>query len=341
MECKCGSKNLFVYWGNGDYLSVNITDGVAYFRDPSEKEMYFNTRYPCSFFCRDCNEFSNTEEILEEIISRKIDHKEITLDLDHTLICTGMDIEDQDFDITYKGNKFSGKKRPYLNKFLEYCEERFDKINIFTASMPEYAHEVIKNLGISKGKLGFVKTVKDTFLARTIKFDREYIKKMNDSLIVEDKPHVVEGYNNSIIKIKPYYGCDNDEELLRVIEVLNQEETIVKLPKLFSGKLEFFLRGLSIEINDLTMDNIKEVLSIEPSTQEELRELPHTTTYSKPIMTFSNNEIKIVFNDVNSYEKYLELTRILKTKGRIVSKHRWDKSFIIKDRKTKSMIGDF
>ena len=250
-------------------------------------------------------------------------------------------LEDQDFDITYKGNKFSGKKRPYLNKFLEYCEERFDKINIFTASMPEYAHEVIKNLGISKGKLGFVKTVKDTFLARTIKFDREYIKKMNDSLIVEDKPHVVEGYNNSIIKIKPYYGCDNDEELLRVIEVLNQEETIVKLPKLFSGKLEFFLRGLSIEINDLTMDNIKEVLSIEPSTQEELRELPHTTTYSKPIMTFSNNEIKIVFNDVNSYEKYLELTRILKTKGRIVSKHRWDKSFIIKDRKTKSMIGDF
>jgi hypothetical protein len=90
----------------------------------------------------------------------------LVLDIDHTLLCTSVNLEEfQNVDIyspeylsvrsriysgqiNYEGNNFSywGILRPHLTEFLQYCFKRFQLVIIWSAGEKRYVHEMVKIL---------------------------------------------------------------------------------------------------------------------------------------------------------------------------------------------------
>lgn len=213
MKCeKCGSdkliaKQMITSFRSNIYYYVN-TKWVS--ENPMLKGYNSN---PAHVICFDCHNYIKKDMVLTEVHIPKMDHPEITLDLDATLFHTEYysinDKVPEELKMLYNfkidNTTYYTRKRPYLDQFIEYCIKSFDTINIFTSASTDYANHLIELLKIPKDKMGYIKTRPYTVCDRSIKeFERLHLKRINNSLIIDDQPLVYDGFNNLIYKIPPF-----------------------------------------------------------------------------------------------------------------------------------------
>lgn len=325
MKCKkCGSTKLMAY-NHRDFKSIMYYNSQKWIlQSPTTNYIYYNSKYSYYVRCLECHsdvDYQNTF-IFDKVYKPKIEHKEIVLDLDGTLFYhnpywqhewTKWDIE---MKIPDRDRTIKQIKRPYLDQFIKFCCERFEKINFFTSAEQWYAEILIKNLNIPKDKLGFIKTRKDTVRCRPITFEWELIKRLNNSFIIEDNFQVIEGYNNVVYEIKEYISRDpeKDDALLKLIDFIKtHKEEKITFPKKANIKFELFLRNMEINTKDMPIKIMKkiekEVVSI---TKEEMIEGKISTNLEAfPYSENSNDGMEFIFADLN-YENYLKLFQIIK-----------------------------
>lgn len=327
-KCFCGSSHLRAY---NPYQHDNIyylVDGKWVLSDPSLKSYFFSTKRPFLVKCMDCGNDWDEKDIFPQI-SPRLDHKEIVLDLDHTLFYTEYLSYTDGFDHTFTldGIAYYIFKRPHLDTFMKDLVERFDKINIYTASTRDYATELINLLNIPSDKLGYIKTRENCVLDRSISFEREYLKIMDNSLMIDDKPLVVHGYNNRVVAIKPYYLDKNDKELLSVLDLLKKKSKDLNQPKFFNGEVNLYLKDIHISFRKLPWDLYKEILKIPTLGQEELNQNQFIrTSYRDPYFVYDQGRGVFSFVDL-SYENYLKIYKLVKeyTSHKVIEKDHFDK----------------
>ena len=124
--------------------------------------------------------------------------------------------------------------RPSLHIFLKYAFSNFN-VAIWTAAGEDYANDIVDKMGIDKSKLMFFYTERNC----TPKYEYDgsgkgshisYYKNisklkkkgydMNQVLMVDDKPQYIDSYGN-VIRIKPFLGDSNDQELLKLMKYLD------------------------------------------------------------------------------------------------------------------------
>lgn len=337
MKCKCGSSKLRAYNPeNLDYILYYVNNRWV-LSDPSIKS-YFNSQKPFYIDCMSCWNYSKHDKLesIPEMISPSLDqYKEITLDLDHTLF----HIDDQkdekhEADFTFKFEAYEGyfityyaHKRPYVDQFIQTLCEKFEKINIFTAAQPAYADVLVKSLNIPQNKMGYLKNITSTQLERGLEFERQYLKPMENSLVVEDKPLVIKGYNNTVIKVRDYFYVlkEKDQELLRVLKLLSQKEKIIKAPNKMNGEISLLVRSHVIKIKDMPYEKYKELLKIKTKTKDELNKQHIIYQESPPSFCYKNNKGEFTFTDL-SYDNYVRLFNLIKkyTKNNLLSEKEYN-----------------
>lgn len=175
--------------------------------------------------CLNCNFKFKIKKLENQILPKTTGFKEIVLDLDNTLICTEFqDYYGCDFSFNLDGTDYFVFNRPNLKEFLDFCCSNFDKVNFFTASTREYATNIINNLPIDSNKIGWVKTREDCVIDYSlISGEKEHMKFLEDCLIVDDRIDVYSGFN-TILMINPFFAWNEDNELEKIINLINREE---------------------------------------------------------------------------------------------------------------------
>jgi TFIIF-interacting CTD phosphatase-like protein len=171
-----------------------------------------------------------------------VDKKLLILDLDETLIfAEEMPLaRNADFLV----GQFFVYKRQYLQEFIKFCTGNFD-VAIWTSSTRNYAAKIVEEIFPNPNELAF-------FWSRercTIKYDEElqetYFEKMMSKvrkrgydlkkvIVVDDSPEKWRNSYGNLVRIKPFFGEIDDNELKRLIiylERLNSTENIRKTEK--------------------------------------------------------------------------------------------------------------
>lgn len=345
MKCQCGSSKLQAYnTQNLDYILYYVNNQWVV-SDPAIKSHFFSSQRNFTIKCFDCNKTQSINNI-DKVVSPTLNHKEITLDLDHTLFHVeyAWELESYDFTFSIKSDygliKYYVCKRPHLDEFIKFLESRFEKINVFTAASESYAQELVKSLNISSDKMGYLKTIKDTVNERALHFEKEYMKFMENSLVVEDKPLVVKGYNNQIIKVVPFhYYSKKDDELLKVIKLLSKKEKVISQPEKMSGEITLFVRDLKISFKDMPFELYSKILDIKSKTKDELNQLYILVQESNPSFEYKNKKGSFSFTDL-TYENYLQLYNLISvyTDYKLLSDREYDQFLIDRIQKVKNRM---
>lgn len=321
MQCRCGSEKIKAHTlGDLDYI-LNQVDGRWILTDPRITAHYFSTRRPWEFTCMDCKEAWADKRFNPVFCSPAVTHDEIVLDLDHTLFYVeyyDKDSETHDLKFDFKfvapdKRTYVVTKRPYLKEFLEACFARFKKINFFTAATDWYANKLIGSLNIPQEKLGFIKHQDHTVRGRPVTFDWELLKPMDNSLVVDDKAVVIEGFGNVIFRVRPYFPAepDKDDELKQVAELFQKKESVIEPHSVVSGEVELMLRDMTIPFENLPIAALSDLLKIPPCSQAELKKLPVTTSFYEPWAEVRSGKAIVGFSEL-TYENYLKLVAVLK-----------------------------
>lgn len=330
MKCKlCNSTKLMARqhlssFADNDnfYHQVNINENLKWVSENPILKSYNST--PCYIYCLECNSSIEKDYKIDEFVVPKITQTEIVLDLDHTLFLVSYHHESEApvYEDYYKTciHKFTIDKviyyvfpRPYLKEFIEYCENNFKKINIYTSATAEYAKELVSLLNISTDKLGFVKSRKDTFVDRSFKeFERQYLKKIDNALIIDDNNLVYSGYNNIIYKIPKFYDftIENDTALFDFIQChKNSAEIILKMPDSFDVNL-FGHQEQKIVFSNLTIDDVNCIMDI-----IELNNVVLIKNFYNPYkrFTYQDNNGKIMCSYL-SHDEYKKIYKLFKNK---------------------------
>jgi TFIIF-interacting CTD phosphatase-like protein len=146
----------------------------------------------------------------------------LVLDLDHTLIHSEL-LEfvpsgyTPDAVIPINNVEYAVFKRPYFDEFINFCKNY--EVEIITASGVDYAMMVTKRLGLNFK----IRTREDLVLGDVIGpegFQRDYIKDVNNAVIIDDKDYVVKGTNNIILKAPAWFLTDKKDTYLKDIQVV-------------------------------------------------------------------------------------------------------------------------
>jgi len=245
--CQCANPNWRAFIKRQDlffYYNSRLNRWVV--SDP--RKNYIKAANYC-VECLSCHSLWTIDK-LEPIYSPDTRHDEIVCDLDSTLFFSDT-AEFPGYDFSFKlglvetgpkkwvedRNTYYTRKRPSLDIFIKYCLANFERISFFTSAVEAYAKVLIDSLNLPPERIGFVKTRRDTVLERAypLSSEREAMKPMDHRLILEDKPYVIKGNNNVIIRVNAYLGEDNDSELLKVIKKLKKAPKKLIPPKNMSG----------------------------------------------------------------------------------------------------------
>jgi len=140
-------------------------------------------------------------------------------------------------------------KRPFVEEFLAFCKEHF-KVAIWTTASPEHAEMALGQICESDYPFEFIWTSNRCTQARDrlgmddygsgyhwVK-DLKKVKrlgfKLEQTIMVDDTPSMLERQYGNLIKIKRFKGDLEDQELLSLMEylkVLNHESNIRKVEK--------------------------------------------------------------------------------------------------------------
>lgn len=328
MKCtKCGSNKLKAYNPRDTKSVLFLVDNYWVLQDPQRKFIYNHSIYDYLVICDSCNNDSLMKIPLDfTVVSPSIRHEEIVLDLDCTLFATNTYFDEQWVDYDFKfhnkeGKEILVKKRPFLKEFIDYCIERFTKINFYTAAEDWYAKELIDSLNLPESKLGYIKTKKDTINKRPITFELENVKTLNDSFIVDDKPHVIEGYNNVVFGIKPFYytevkSPDLDEELIKVKNlIITKEEAFIFRSTNFKLKINLFLNQININCENINLDEVNKIMDeINQVTDDEMKKANVMTSLKSYPYFEESLSNKLVFAGLN-YTNYEKLIKLISNKS--------------------------
>jgi len=153
----------------------------------------------------------------------------LVLDLDYTLVFSEIiEIEGKapDFilDFGQEGTIYT-YVRPYLKDLFEYAFEHFN-VAVWTSASKDYAEQVLQKLGILD-KLYFVwyrDTIDSSFTTPVIKdlnkVSKAYAVPMCSILIVDDDISSACRNHDNLVRINPYHGRKQDNELLRLVGYL-------------------------------------------------------------------------------------------------------------------------
>ncbi len=162
--------------------------------------------------------------------------KLLVLDLDYTLIYpSDTPFATYDFMIVADGEKIWVKKRPYFDQFIVYADEHYD-LMVWSASSEKYVTEIVKHL-LPNVRLVYVYTAKrcttkwnqfsDEPHPYVIKDLKKVWRRHNpytkaNTFVLDDTPKTyIRNYGNAI-PVDRYCGGTDDEELLRVIDILGR-----------------------------------------------------------------------------------------------------------------------
>lgn len=129
-----------------------------------------------------------------------------------------------DLEATLIDNAIQGNPRPGLYAFIEFCQEHFRRVALFTTVEESAAREVLY-------RLADIAAIPDSFtLVEYIHWDGQYKDLrfakdavVNDVLFVDDDESWVHPEQiDQWVKIEPWNGASNDRELSRVCQALKQ-----------------------------------------------------------------------------------------------------------------------
>ena len=153
----------------------------------------------------------------------------LILDIDETLVFATEGEIDHSSDFHF--SKFSVRKRPFLDEFLQYCFAKFS-VAIWTSSTKDYVVEVVDNILDTGQELEFLWARERC----TLKFFPEdgefrYLKNLHkikrkgydltQTIMVDNTPHkLIRNYGN-LVWIDDFVGDQNDRELKRLQNYLD------------------------------------------------------------------------------------------------------------------------
>ena len=332
MKCaKCKSSKLKAHnFNNLDYILYYKNKWIM--SDPSKKSLFYSSKQKYSIRCLDCNNI--WEDDITKAYSPKIDQTEIILDIDHTLAHATEDyyFDNPKTDLKFKNPEinfdyfFSFTKRPYLEDFLTYCCNRFDKINFYSSAQPWHVKAFLSMIKIPDNKIGFIKDIRFTSNERSLAFHREYMKEMNNSFMVDDKPLVIKGYNNVVFPIEKFNAYEypsKDKGLLRLIDFIeNKKEEEINLPLEMDGSIELFLKKLTIDVKKITFEILQKITKeINHISEEDLKSYSVITNIYENYFTIKDDKVNLSIVDLN-YSEYKKLIKLIKPflKSKILSK---------------------
>ena len=159
-----------------------------------------------------------------------VDKKLLILDLDETLIfAEETPLERQEDFIV---GQYFVYKRPHLQEFIGFCLENFD-VAVWTSSTNNYAEQIIENIFPNPNELKF-------FWSRlrcTISFDEELMENFHEKkmtkvrrrgydlakvIVVDDSPEKWRNSYGNLVRVKPFFGEIDDNELQKLIIYLKE-----------------------------------------------------------------------------------------------------------------------
>ena len=150
----------------------------------------------------------------------------IVLDLDNTLIYSSFKPKKN----ALRYDRYYIKPRPYLDWFLSYLFSMFN-VNVWTAAERHYAEFVVNNFINKNGrKINYLFSREDVIQSEKYYGSKKDLRLLKDiysiplfnlpTIIIDDLEEVCYRQYSSCINIKPYFGSDDDEELLKIVKKL-------------------------------------------------------------------------------------------------------------------------
>lgn len=161
----------------------------------------------------------------------------LVLDLDETLIKSYTE-KPRTYDFTFVIDKqrFWVKKRPDLDKFLQFAFKTFKSVNIWTAATGSYAKLILCHILLKKQlplrKIKFVYTRTNLTYNQSGDFYKDLRKIFNNditpnnTIMLDDRIDVLVMTPNNALIIAPYKGDKYDTYLLQAANVLSHLNTV-------------------------------------------------------------------------------------------------------------------
>ena len=170
--------------------------------------------------------------------------KLLILDIDETLIFATEEPLSRAADFTV-GNKYYVYKRPFVEQFLEWCFENFE-VAVWTSATNDYAAEVLRNIFLqAQNNLSFLWSrerctpsldfeSKETFWEKKLTKVRRRGYNLENIIVVDDTPQKWRNSYGNLVRVKPYLGEPDDnelEKLIRYLDILKNVENVRKVEK--------------------------------------------------------------------------------------------------------------
>lgn len=173
-------------------------------------------------------------------MSRKL----LILDVDETLIYAAEEslLHAADFIV---GNKYHVYKRPFVERFLAWSFENFE-VAVWTSATDDYAAEILASLcPQNKNDFSFIWTRERCTPYYNYESGQNYWEKkltklrrkgrnLKNVIVVDDNLQMWCSSYGNLVRVKPYLGETEDDELeklMRYLEILKTVENVRKVEK--------------------------------------------------------------------------------------------------------------
>lgn len=170
------------------------------------------------------------------------ERKLLILDLDETLVYAAEEKLEREADFIV--GQYFVYRRPFLDEFLEICFENFE-VAIWTSSTRNYAEKVIENIfevkhpisffwSRERCTIGFDMEERENFLEKKMRKIRRLGYDLKSVIVVDDSPEKWRSSYGNLVRVKPFFGDINDDELKHLaayLERLKKIENIRKFEK--------------------------------------------------------------------------------------------------------------
>jgi len=167
--------------------------------------------------------------------------KLLVLNLDETLIHATKEPKKEPH---FKVGEYSVYKRPYLKAFLNFCNEHFN-IGVWTSATKDYASEIVKEIFPKEIELKFLWARErctaqrdfdnnDTIWIKDLKKLKRKGYKLSQIIVVDDSPEKLKRQYGNLVRIEPFYGDENDNELKKLqkyLKILKNTPNIREIDK--------------------------------------------------------------------------------------------------------------
>jgi TFIIF-interacting CTD phosphatase-like protein len=154
----------------------------------------------------------------------------LILDLDETLVYAATEELDRPAD--FRTGEYFVYRRPGVDRFLEFVRGQFD-VAVWTSSGSEYGQEIVRNVFSDSRDLKFVwsrercthridQETREPIWMKDLKKVKNLGYPLEQILMVDDSPEKLERNYGNHIRVKPFEGSLEDEELVRLIQFLKK-----------------------------------------------------------------------------------------------------------------------